>query len=367
MSPEGNSTTVNQKAIADHLNVSVATVSKALGNKSDISAAMRAKVEKAANQLGYKYGQSLSRQRAKKDQTKHQFFGVFLRKPLEGSGKNVPTYMDGMSRAAADHDISLVVQEWGYADDPTTLISKKQQPAALRDGLLSGILLGGEWPTEIVNTLSLRHPVVLFPQSVVGCKVDVIGLDNIATMLQVVDRLKKLGHQRIGFLGRCETMAWAGERFAGYVSAMDRLGLPYNPDWAINVDEEPMLNEGFEDYWRSRMDLVEAAKKDDGVEAWVCSSDWPAFQVYRGMVDRGYEIPRDLSVIGFDDTEPVHLGCPPVTSVRVPRKTIGEAAFTRLLELIDNPRSLTRQSYYACPLMLHGTIGKPTYNHRHHR
>lgn len=361
MTPDTTSTPVNQKTIAEHLKVSIATVSKALGNKSDISEAMRLKVEKAASELGYKYGSANQKRKAGQSKSGNQFIGVFIRRPLENGGKNVPTYMDGMSRVAAQHGTSLVVQEWGYDDDPATLTSKRQQPPALRDGLLSGVALGGEWPVEIINNISLRYPVVLFPQSVIGSGVDVVGMDNVATMQQIIARLKRLGHERIGFLGRCGSMTWASERFAGYVSAIDRMGLPYNSAWALDVDEAPMLNEGHKDYWRGRVDRIEAARNDDGVEAWVCSSDWPAFQIYRGMADRGYEVPKDLSVTGFDDTEPVHLGCPPVTSVKVPRELIGEAALKRLLYLIENPRSEPRQSKFACRLMLNGTTGKPTY------
>ncbi len=361
-SKASNSNPVSQKEIADHLQVSVATVSKALSNKSDVSEAMRIKVERAANELGYKFSLTNQRRQPQKTNTSNQFIGVFLRRPIENGGKNVPTYMDGMSRLAAAQNISLVVQEWRYADDPRTLVSKQQQPPALRDGLLSGVALGGEWPADVINSLGLRQPVVLFPQSVTGSQVDVVGMDNVATMFQIIDRLQRLGHQRVGFVGRCRAMAWASERFAGYVNAMDRLGLPYHPEWVIDIDETPMLNEGHEDYWRKQLDRVESARNGDGVEAWVCSSDWPAFQLYRGMADRGYEIPRDLSITGFDDTEPVHLGCPQVTSVRVPREVIGEAALRRLMCLINNPNSYARQSNFPCELKLNGTISCPTYS-----
>jgi DNA-binding LacI/PurR family transcriptional regulator len=202
---------------------------------------------------------------------------------------------------------------------------------------------------------------VLFPQSVAGSRVDVVGMDNVATMFQVIDRLHTLGHQRIGFVGRCRAMAWASERFAGYVSALDRLGLAYQPEWVIDIDETPMLNEGHADYWRARLDRIEALRNNAGVQAWVCSSDWPAFQLYRGMMDRGYQVPKDLSITGFDDTEPVHLGCSPVTSVRVPREMIGEATLRRLLHLIDQPQSPPCQSNFPCELRLNGTIGSPSY------
>jgi DNA-binding LacI/PurR family transcriptional regulator len=322
---------------------------------------MRAKVEKAATELGYKFDPASLRRRAKHAKTDSLFIGVFLRRPIENGGKNVPTYLDGMSRIASEQNVSLVVQEWRYADDPCTLLDQATQPPALRDGLISGVALGGEWPVEVVNAIGQRQPTVLFPQSVACSQVDVVGMDNIVIMFQIVDRLCQLGHQRIGFVGRCQAMAWASERFAGYVNALDRLGIPYRPEWVIDIDETPMLNEGHEDYWRQRLDRVESLRNDEGVEAWVCSSDWPAFQLYRGMVDRGYDLPKDLSITGFDDTEPVHLGCPPVTSVRVPREVIGEAALRRLLHLVEQPQSQPCQSNFPCELRLNGTIDSPSY------
>lgn len=352
---------VSQKTIAEHLQVSIATVSKALSNKPDISHAMCIKVAQAAKELGYTNGNANQRRKNKVSNAKSQFIGVFLRKPLDGGGKNAATYMDGMSQIASKRNASLIVQEWRYTDDPNQILMKQHQPPALRDGLLTGVALGGEWPAETVNALSQRHQVVTFPQPIIGSNVDVVGLDNMSAMLQLIDRLKRLGHERIGFLGRCGTMGWACDRFAGYVGGLDRMGLTYQPEWAIEVDEAPMLNEGYEDYWHSRVDLIESARQNDGVEAWLCSSDWPAFQLYRGMADRGYEIPKDISIAGFDDTEPLHLGCPPVTSVKIPREVIGAAVLKRLLHRIENPDSLIRQSNFPCQLMFNGTLGKPTY------
>jgi len=248
-----------------------------------------------------------------------------------------------------------------YTDDPLTVLDRRRQPPAMREGVLSGLALGGEWPAETIDALGRRHQVVLFPQNVMGADVDVVGMDNLTVMLQIVEHLQQLGHRRIGFVGRCGAMAWASERFAGYVNAVDRLGLPYNPAWVIDIDEVPMLSEGHEDYWRRQVDHLEAVKKNDRVDAWVCSSDWPAFQMVRGMTDRGYRIPKDFSITGFDDTEPVNLGCPPVTSVRVAREAIGEAVLKRLVDRMNNPKSQSRQSWLGCEIVDHSTTGPPTY------
>ena len=73
--------TVSQKTIADHLNVSVATVSKALSNKSDISESMRLKVESTAQKLGYKF-RSAASIRTTNNVRSTQFVGVFIRRPI---------------------------------------------------------------------------------------------------------------------------------------------------------------------------------------------------------------------------------------------------------------------------------------------
>ncbi len=230
---------VSRKMVADHL--SVATVSKALSNKSDVSEAMRIKVERAANELGYKFGATQHRRRTQDVQAHSRFLGAFLRRSIENGGKNVPTYLDGVSRTASDLNAALVVQEWRYADDPVTQIRKQHQPPVLRDGLFAGLALGGEWPAEVINTIRLRQPVVLFPQSVWGTDVDVVGIDNVATMLQIVDRLKTSGHRRIGFVGCCGAMARASCRSAALqpLGGTARSGYERQASTAISGSRSP--------------------------------------------------------------------------------------------------------------------------------
>ena len=177
--------------------------------------------------------------------------------------------------------------------------------------------------------------VVVFPQRVAGCQVDVVSSDKVSAMRQIVENLKNLGHDRIGFFGRCGEMPMVSDIFAGYVNAVSQLGLPFDIDWVVDIDRNHMLSVIDHPWWHKKIDQVEAIKKRDRVEAWVCCNDWPGYQLYRGMADRGYSIPHDISITGFDDNEPDNLGCPPLTSVKVPIKEICEAVLVRLMNESD--------------------------------
>jgi len=100
---------VNQKTIAEHLHVSVATVSKALRGRPDVSLATRRQIEQAAEELGYR--RQRGRRQPRSRSIKCRLVGVFVRRPIDGGAKNVPTYLDGMSRLSVQQNVSLVVQE----------------------------------------------------------------------------------------------------------------------------------------------------------------------------------------------------------------------------------------------------------------
>lgn len=349
-----SSTPVNQQAIAERLNVSIATVSKALRNQPEISEATRARVLEAAQALGYRRDRGRT---ARRDIRPSQsvMVAALLHRPLDHGTQRMPEYLDGLCEAAGELNATLVVQKYRYQEPIDRLIfDQRIQPPAMREGKVQGLVLGGAWPHEVVSELSRSYPCVCFPHNVSDPEVDVIGLDNVNTTMKVVRHLAHLGHTRIGFFGRCPAQAWASERFAGYVNATSRLGLPYHPDWVVDVDEDPLLNEGYEDVWRVHIDRIDELVKA-GVRAWMCSSDWPGYQLYRGMLDRGRRVPEDVSITGFDDSEPVNLGCPPLTSVRIPRDVIGHAAMRRLLFRIQNPDSPVRQTLFQGRLVIHNT------------
>jgi DNA-binding LacI/PurR family transcriptional regulator len=164
-----------------------------------------------------------------------------------------------------------------------------------------------------------------------------VTIDNLAGGEMVADLLTKRGHRRFAFLGEGGTkphphdrMLQSEARFRGFRTALERRGLSLTDEYVRLVRHTlPEATEGA----AQLLDLPEPPT------AIFAHTDVLASGVLRAAERRGLEIPRDLAVVGFDDSELAeHLG---LTSVRQPFEESGEVAATLLLnQLRDASRAL---------------------------
>ena len=330
--------------IAERLGLSVATVSRALRGVAGINARTRARVFEAAAQLGYQLPRSFRAEDLQNGKLHH--VAVLVQTPPTQAAS--PHYLVGMSEAAMSLNASLVVHhvEPGQCD---RLLEPKFQPRAMQSGLVSGVIFVFRWPPEVVRAISRRFATVSITHRYPGVDLDLIGVDNHEGADLLVSHLHGLGHRRIGFLGRCPDLHWATQRFAGYVAALNRLGLAYEPGWVVDmslaaltdprhafaVSEEPLAQ-------------VERCARGEGVRAWVCSSETVGQGLHRWVQARpggGLRVPEELSLTGFHRS-PAGAGAeeqPPLTSVTASYQAMGAAALKRLLFRIQNPVESTRR------------------------
>jgi len=352
-------TRVNQQTIADQLKVSVATVSKALGGGNGVSDETRSRVLQAATDLGYlaERTKKLSQQVGRN--TKHRYIGVLARASYQPGVFSVPrSYFGAINDLASHLNVTLVPQEILHSVDDHAILDPANQSPALRDGSLSGMLVMGQWSPDVIRELNTIAPCVVMPFTIPDIQVDQIGLDHTGAVADLMAHLYKLGHRKIGFFGKCHSLSWSTERFAGYVNAISRYGLAYDPGVVIDIAERPLMEEGHDDAWAGHIEQARAATQG-GVTAWVCSSDWPGNQLHRGLVASGLSVPGDVSITGFDDSEPVSLGMPPLTTTYLPRPEMGRAAVKRLTLRLNEPETEFRRVLFSCPIVDHGTTAPP--------
>ena len=334
---------ISQKDIAESLNVSVATVSKALrGDYDDIPQETRDKVLNMATKLGYETGTRLRQKFDFEIETKPCMVGVFiLRKTHEWQHTS---YFAGMTEKCAKMNVSLIMH-YVNQDSCWQILDAAQQPPALRDGQLGGLILVNNWPASIAQKLAASLPCVSIQNDYPN--MDCIGVDDSQGISQLVEHLVNQGHERIGFFGRCGSIHYARNRFAMYVNALCRLGLAFEPENicdlspAVLEDKEFDVNKEIEHITR---------RVYSGVTAWICASDWVGYLLCRGLLNRGLRIPADVSVTGFDNSEDNTLGCPKLTSISVPALRIGAEALRRLLSRIRHPNSPPLKVMLPCRL-----------------
>ncbi|XAL99123.1 LacI family DNA-binding transcriptional regulator [Phycisphaeraceae bacterium D3-23] len=350
---------VNQQMIADRLKVSVATVSKALSNENGVSEATRLKVVETATKLGYlaERTKKLNRQAGVVHQ--HRFIGVLARSSYQPGSFAVPSsYFEAIAGVASDLNVTLVPQEILHSVDDHAILDPANQSPALRNGSLSGLLVMGQWSPDVIRKLNAIAPCVVLPFTIPDIQIDQIGLDHNGAVADLIAHLHGLGHRRIGFFGKCHSLSWSTERFAGYVNGLSRFDLGYDPSAVIDIAEAPLMEEGHDEAWAGHIEQAYAATQG-GVTAWVCSSDWPGNQLHRGLVAAGLSVPGDLSITGFDDSEPVTLGMPPLTTTYLPRPEMGKAAVKQLIHRILEPDAEPCRMQFACPLRDHATTAPP--------
>ena len=321
---------INQKSIAKSLNLSVATVSKALSDSAEINSETRAKVVNMASQLGYKY---MDRTKAL-EKGKSCLVGVLINSRSDEYYHS--TYFAGMSEKCAKLNVSLVLNYFG-TDDCENVLDPEYQPPVMREGKLAGLILVNRWPEHIVKHLAAQMPCVSIVYQFPGVGLDVVGSDDEGGMAILMDHLYQLGHRQIGFLGRSSGVAWSYGRYGAYVESLYRLGLEFEPERVCDV--LPGHLEGAENVGLNESIDYIAKQIQKGVRAWMCVNDSIGYLLSRGLMDRGFKIPQDVSITGFGGSEKNGFGCPPLTTMKVPTLKIGAEALRRLMTRLRHPQS----------------------------
>jgi LacI family transcriptional regulator len=156
---------------------------------------------------------------------------------------------------------------------------------------------------------------------------DVVSYDGLTGAEEATRHLLELGHTKIAFIGDTK-YPWYQQRYEGYARAMEKAGMaPRKIDLEV---EQTSVEDG-------SVLMRDLAKRSDRPTAIFAGNDVVAYCLWRGMVENGLSVPRDMSLMGFDDREEGLLVRPPLTTVYIPKEEIGMECARILLEKIKYP------------------------------
>lgn len=194
-------------------------------------------------------------------------------------------------------------------------------------GVIFADLIGNRHQLE--DALAAGTPCVVINNYVEDLNVSCIAIDNEGGAFEAVNYLISLGHRKIAHItGDLITQA-AAMRFEGYKRALKKNNIPFNEDYVFKTDY-------------SRGQAREAAenlvKMKDAATAVFVASDSMALEVMTVARELGKDIPRDLSIIGFDDN-PSGLDAPvALTTVRQPLIRMAEESVKELSRLMSTKK-----------------------------
>ncbi|AWK89619.1 LacI family DNA-binding transcriptional regulator [Azospirillum thermophilum] len=309
---------VSIKDVAREAGVSVATVSRVLGN-GPVSEALRKRVEDAVRRTGYRPNLSARRLRSQHSQT----IGLIvsdIRNP----------FFTAVSRAVEDaaYHAGMRVILCNTDENPER---EAMYLRLMQEERVTGLIFAPTRETlGKLERFGLDFPVVLIDRGEPAGLHDAVILDNRQAAAMLVDHLVERGYRRIGGLFG-NTSTTGAERQEGYRAAMAARGL------------EPAARFVAPRAEAAEAELLAWMAAGERPDAVVVSNSLLLMGVVKAVRRLGLSIPGDLGLAGFDNEPWTELVGPGLTVIEQPVQEIGDAAMALLFERLDNPERPVRK------------------------
>jgi LacI family transcriptional regulator len=186
---------------------------------------------------------------------------------------------------------------------------------------------------ELLADLEKRNiPTVMIGREPPAGSISSVLVDNEAGGYMAMEHLYSLGHRKIAFIRGPKTLGDSGPRWRGVRRFARAAGMEIDSSLVMDLPDSLDPNSGFESGITMAQELLKRKKRFTALMAF---DDLTALGAIRGLVRAGLNVPKDCSVIGFDDVLPAGLATPPLTTVRQPMEALGSAAVGIVMEGIN--------------------------------
>ena len=282
--------------IAQKLNISTVTVSKALSNKEGVGDELREQIKKLASEMGYKFKSTASAGTTGN-------IGIVIPSRFFSPDASFYWYI-------FNHLSTALLKKGWYSI--MELVSDQDEkelnlPHLLTDKKTDGILFLGQLSDEYVKKVSARYSnFILMDYYTADSDIDCIVNDDYYNSYLITSYLISVGHKKIRFVGTFNATSSIKDRYMGYERAMHENKLPCSFDKIIDDrDAKGMLIK------------MKLPGKEQMPTAFVCNSDLTASRLIQQLKEAGIKVPKDVSVTGYDNFLSEEEKTIPLTTVGV--------------------------------------------------
>jgi LacI family transcriptional regulator len=335
------------RVVARAAGVSTATASKVLNHRPDVAEATRRRVEAALREHGYE--PTTGPRGPGADQVVSLVFDT-----LENTYST--QVLRGVIAAAQEMEMAIAVEELCPVDtvrddDPGVRITPAWIRAAARHrrfGVLA--VTTALKPAQVQTFKRANLPLVAIdPPNSDGIMVSVAST-NFTGGAQAASHLVELGHHRIGLACGPADSVTSRERNHGYRSALELAGI---------VPDETLMLYGAFTYESGVAMGLELLGRKEPPTAIFAANDLTALGVLEAARQAGLQVPRDLSVVGFDDTPAALWSAPPLTTVRQNMTGLGRVALRTLVQLAEGQEPVSHRIELATSLVRRQSTAPP--------
>lgn len=311
------------KDISKACGVSVATVSKALNNHTDIGEETRAHIKKVAKEMGYSPNLSA---RALKTNRTHGIGVLFVDEATNGlTHDHFAAVLDSFKRTAerSGYDITFINCYRDREDRMTYLEHSRYRGF---DGVILACIDFGD--PEVVELVQSDIPVVTIDH-IFNNRIAVLS-DNVTGIRDLLELIYHKGHRKIAYIHGADS-AVTKNRVSSFYRTAEMLEL--------EVPDEYIREAAYRDTATTYTVTNQLLDLPDPPTCIIFPDDFAAFGGINAIRERGLRIPEDISVAGYDGIPAARHLEPQLTTVRQDAEQIGCVAARQLISLIERPKS----------------------------
>ncbi|MBP1048083.1 LacI family DNA-binding transcriptional regulator [Enterococcus sp. BWM-S5] len=309
---------VTIKDIAKVAGVSHTTVSRALNDNPLIKLDTRKKIQQIAEELNYVpnfNAKSLVNQ-------KNYMIGLFFSSIDQGTSSSFLVDVITGIHSILDESYSLSVEG----------IDEIRALERVNFQRYDGIVIMSQSDNDgafIDYVKQQKIPFVVLNRPLEDKEIINVLADDAEGVTEAIDYAIQLGHKKIAYIGGKDDFRSSNERKQGLINSMEKNQVPINPDFFFRGDYS--IESGF-----AEMKHILALSTLPTLV--FCANDDMAIGAMRAAAEKGFQIPTDISLIGFDDSKLVAYLNPPLTTVHKPIKKISQTGTELLLKMIDGEK-----------------------------
>ena len=299
--------------IAERLNISTVTVSKALSGKDGVGDDLREQIKELATQMGYKFKSTAAITGGTTGN-----IGIVIPSRFFSPDASFYWYLfNHLSKALLEKGWYSIMELVSDEDEKALI-----PPRLLTDKKTDGIIFLGQLAQPYIKSISAFYSnFVLMDYYIADPDIDCIVNDDYYNSYLITSHLISMGHKKIQYVGKFNATTSIQDRYMGFEKAMHENGLACSFDTIIDDrDDNGVLIK------------MKLPSKDHMPTAFVCNCDLIASRLIHQLTESGYKVPEDVSVTGYDNFLSEEEKTVPLTTIGVEPQTLCSMA----AELIIN-------------------------------
>lgn len=324
---------MNIKKVAEHANVSTATVSRLVNKTTYISPETAKKVWLAIEELGYHpnvNARGLASGRS-------WLLGLIVSDIVNPF---FPELVKSFEEAAMDEGYEIITANTNY-DPARTALRVRRLIERRVDGVA---VMTSEMDQNLIDEFSTRGiPMVFLDTGKVRENISNVRIDYEQGISEAVNYLLELGHRQIGFISGPLDLKSAKIRRSAFLNFLKRKGI---------IERRELVTAGDHKIGGGKEAMTRLMQLGEPPTAVLASNDLTAIGALQALRIRKLRVPEDISLIGFDDIDLAQSTDPPLTTVNISRARVAECAFESLFALINGESKKGREVHVKTCLVI---------------